>query len=160
MKHSCLFKMLPLIFLITPAILRADDVPQKIPTLEEMSPTQFKEALKKAHAEIEARLGTSNIAESLPEVRAYTKDKAASLAEKRAYETSAQSRINRLDDKIHALENPYKDNFGYAEKDAVRLRAIQSRAQDQLNKIKVTNADSWKANKNALDSLLRQTLDY
>ncbi len=145
-----------LLLFIVPAIVGAEELPKKAKKLEEMSPAEFREALKKSHEEISSRLGGSGtLAES-----GTSTEKISSLSEKRAYETSAQSRIDMLSHKIRSLENHYYDNWGYAQKDAAKLRDIQSKARDHLNKIRADNTDSWKVNKQALENLLRQTSDY
>ena len=162
MKYFSLFKMLPVLFFSTSPLLYADTETKKSPSLEEMTPAELKEALKKSHAEIESRLGSSSEgAKKTPsEGDADLKRKASSLSEKRAYETSVQSRIDMLSYKIQSLENQGNKNWGYSQKDAYKLKEIQSEAREQLNKIKSDNADGWKANKQALDSLLRDASNY
>lgn len=136
--------------------LHAEEPQQKAKKLEEMSAAEFKEALKKSHNEISSRLGDGSASAET----GTSTDKISSLSEKRAYETSAQSRIDMLSHKIRSLDNHYYDNWGYAQKDAAKLRDIQLKARDHLNKIRSDNTDSWKVNKQALDNLLRQTSDY
>jgi len=136
--------------------LHAEEPQNKAKKLEEMSAEEFKAVLKKSHAESASRLGGSG---TLTETDDASK-KAASLSEKRAYETSAQSRIDMLSHKIRSLDNHYYDNWGYAQKDAAKLREIQYKARDYLMKIRLDNTESWKVHKNALEGLLRQTSDY
>ncbi len=156
MKYPGLLKLFPLIFLLAPATLHAETDSAKNHSLEEMSPEEFRAALKKSHSEIEARLGSSGTEETTTESDSAAKGKTTSLSEKRAYETSAQSRIDLLGYKIQTLESRHKDNWGYSESDADKLRNIKSKAQDQLIKIKSDNTEGWKTNKQALDSLLRE----
>ncbi len=134
----------------------AEEIPKQVKRLEDMSAAEFKEILKKSHAESAARLG-GNL--SLSESGLAT-GKTSSLSEKRAYETSAQSRIDMLSHKIRSLENHYYDNWGYAQKDAAKLREIQMKARDHLMKIRMDDTESWRTHKSALESLLRQTTDY
>lgn len=155
-KNLKALKWAILLLFIVPAIVGAEELPKKAKKLEEMSAAEFKEALKKSHAEISSRLGDSG---ALTETGTPA-EKISSLSEKRAYETSAQSRIDMLSHKIRSLDNHYYDNWGYAQKDAAKLRDIQSKARDHLNKIRADNTDSWKVNKQALENLLRQTSDY
>ena len=105
MKYFSFFKMLPVLFFATSPLLYADTETKKSPSLEEMTPAELKEALKKSHAEIESRLGSSSEgAKKTPsEGDADLKRKASSLSEKRAYETSVQSRIDMLSYKIQSL---------------------------------------------------------
>lgn len=136
--------------------LRAEETPKRHPTLEEMSPEQFRAALKKSHAEIQSRLGDNGMSES----SADAKNKTSSLSEKNAYITSAQSRIDMLNYKIDSLQNHYYDNWGYAQKDAAKLRSIQSRAREELNKIRRIGNDGWKNNRRALEGILREASTY
>jgi len=136
--------------------LHAEEPQNKAKKLEDMSAEEFRAVLQQSNAESAARLGVSN---SPTETNDSSK-KAASLSEKRAYETSAQSRIDLLNHKIRALDNHYYDNWGYAQKDAAKLREIQYKARDYLMKIRLDNSESWKVHKNALESLLRQSANY
>ena len=148
-----------MLFMLSTTI-SAENAPKRNPALEEMSAAELKEALKKSHAEIESRLGPGGSEpESFDTAYSSTK-KISSLSEKRAYEASAQSRINLLSYKIQTLETSQRDNWGYSKKDARKIRDIQFKASEQLMKIRSNNTEGWKANKQALDSLLRQTSDF
>ncbi len=158
MTHSNLFRLLPLLLLVAPMAINAEDTSKKNPTLEEMTPAEFKEALKKSHAEIEARLGTAG--SPVRKTRGYA-DEDDSLADKRAYLISASGQIDILDHKIEALESMGDKNWGYAQKDASKLRDIQYEARQQLVRIKSNNnPNAWKTEKQTLDSLLRQASQY
>lgn len=160
MRYLNGMKMLPIILFLLSAPSHAEDTPKKSPRLEEMTAAELKEALKKSHAEMESRLGLSDSNFGLPEKKTGSSGKISSLAEKRAYESSAQSRINILNYKIQTLENSQRDNWGYSQMDAYKLRDIQAKAEEQLMRIKSDNTDGWKTNKNALDSLLRRASDF
>lgn len=121
-----------------------------------MSVEEFRAALKKSHEEIESRLGSSGGMDSA----ANDKEEASSLSERNAYITSAQSRIDMLNYKIDSLQNHYYDNWGYAQRDASKLRSIQSRAREELNKIRRINNDGWKNNRRALEGILREASTY
>ncbi|HCM42689.1 MAG TPA: hypothetical protein DIS66_05200 [Candidatus Omnitrophica bacterium] len=156
-KHFHWFLIFMVVFGAVPIALGAEEnTPKKAKKLEEMSAEEFRAVLKQSHAESASRLGGSG---ALSETDDSSK-KSSSLSEKRAYETSAQSRIDLLSHKIRSLDNHYHDNWGYAQKDAAKLREIQYKARDYLMKIRLDNSESWKVHKNALESLLRQTSDY
>jgi len=162
MKHTCWLKVLSVIFLMTPVTLHAETNSKKNPKLEDMSAAELKAALKKSHSEIESRLGSSADAEKSDalENSPRSKETASSLSEKRIYESSAQSQINALDYKIKKFENAGNKNWGYAQKDAQTLISLQSKAREQLIKIRSNNTSGWKTNKQILDSLLRSASNY
>lgn len=161
MKQILSLKILMVILSISSNTLFADEPTKKIRTLEEMSPEEFKAALKQSHSEIESRLGSSSEAELvLSKNTAPPKDKLFSLSEKRSYETSVQSRINLLDYKIRKLESAGNKNWGYSRNDAAKIRSIQSEARDQLIRIQSDNTAGWKTNKQILESLLREASRY
>lgn len=160
MRYFHICKIMFLLSFIGITTVHAEDTIKRNPTLEEMSAAELKEALKKSHAEIESRLGSSGPASQFEEASTASKEKISSLSEKRAYESSAQSRINLLSYKIQTLETSQRDNWGYNQMDARKIRDIQSRASEQLIKIRSNNTEGWKTNKQALDSLLRQVADF
>ncbi len=162
MSTSHQIKILLILFLLAPAALHAEDAPKKQPRLEDMSAAELKEALKKSHAEIESRLGSSGNTENNQETgnTTHSKPTLTSMSEKRAYESSAQSQINALDLKIQSLEDVGDRNWGYAQRDAYKVRDIQAKAREELFKIKSDNTDGWKSNKQTLDSLLRSASNY
>ena len=165
MKYSSLFKMLPVIFLLAPAVLRAEtadtslNVPKKNPSLEEMSADELRAALKKSHSEIESRLGSG-----MPD-KSYDADgteirNQPSHADKHAYEASVQSQLDILDYKIQSLENNRNKDRSSAASDAYKLKDIKTKIQELLFKIKSDNTESWQASKQTLDNLLRQVSYY
>ncbi len=147
--------ILPVFLGMSAAALHAETTPSKSPSLEEMSAAELKEALKQSHSEIESRLGSGGSQQDLPEQGLSAQEKTSSLSEKRSYETSAQSQIDLLNYKIQTLEFARNKNRAYAMADAYKLKSIQTKAREQLIKIRADNTNGWKTNKQMLDSLLR-----
>ena len=150
-----LFLAAPLVHAETPP--KKEKLPQRHVKLEDMSAAEFKEALKKSHAESVSRFGDGgSIQENDSDGYA---DEDSDSSEKQAYENSAQNKIDRLDNKISSLESR-TNNLGYAQKDAAKLKDIQMRARQELTKLRTNRTDSWKTNKAAMESLFRQADTY